>query len=1264
MDYQVSTPPGRARDIQVSRTYEEGTRWALRGLWLCMALVLGCAETSPEPARPSAGQAASRTRALASGPPFFVSDVWQGEAPVYNQLHAFATAGDLLYFASNTPGAGTELWRTNGTTEGTFLVKDLLPGPSGSEPSGLTELGGWLYFSARSSAGMWGRPEFTLWRTRGTPEQTEFVLPLGNDPHFITRMGDSLYFIARGGDESPWASSLWRSDGTAAGNRPLMTLATYGGHNANSTAQLDGTLFFTGADAAHGLEVWKTDGTPEGTVLVEDIAPGRNDAWPMEYVAVNGVVLFWARTGDWSSPARLWRTDGTPEGTFPIQNFSVYSHGEGGPTSLTVVGDVAYFSAWDARYGQELWRTDGTASGTYPLDLLPGAAGSTPVELTAFAGQLYFEAWDADDECMMWRSDGTVEGTTRFIDINRYPGCTLEWRAGMFATPDALYFFASETGDWGSHELWRSDGTAAGTVRLTDTLAVKGVFDALHSWRNGTLYFTARDGELWTSDGTAEGTRVLLRKSGTGPSSRPREAASLKGTLFFVANDGATGEELWMSDGTPEGTTLVADLTPGPDYTSPFSLTPLGGQLFFLTGRSGDSWNGLWRTDGSRSGTRLIATVWGGATKPMAVLGEALYFVRRLGSFEQELWKTDGTVEGTSRVMGVTGLPSGWQPEHLTRVGGRLYFVAYADSNRQALWVSDGTPAGTRRLKDLAPPGGFATVHRLVEVDGTLFFFASVTGLWESLWKSDGTEESTVPVGPVAGYDEWREFSTANLNGTLYYLTNEEPYVLWKSDGAALERVREFPSNRVMSPPGALTAFKGALYFWAFDTEHGYELWRSDGTEAGTAMLRELAPGQSSSVANPSSFLALGPDGPLVFSASDGLSGMELWQTDGTAEGTVRVADLAPGQDSSSPWMLASSGRHLFFSAWQRDTGIELWALPRTVTDTTPPELVCPGAGFVEATSWRGAPAVYASATATDETDPHPGLFYSIAPGEPLPMGRSSVTVTAADETGNRSTCRFDLTVRDTQPPTLVCPPAQSAEATSLQGAWLWFPSPQARDAASVPVVRTSVWNGDWFRVGTTEVEVTATDGVGLVATCHFPIQVVDTLPPRVECPAPMRVEATQSGGASVPFGLPSASDLASLPTVRSSPEPGSTFPLGTTPVTVTARDGSGNEGQCMFSVEVVDTTPPRLTCPARQQVEATSAQGVLADYPDVEASDPVSQARVEFAPANGSLLPLGTTQVTVTATDDSGNPARCTFEVEVLPQRRDAPPPLPPPPG
>jgi ELWxxDGT repeat protein len=143
-------------------------------------------------------------------------------------------------------------------------------------------------------------------------------------------------------------------------------------------------------------------------------------------------------------------------------------------------------------------------------------------------------------------------------------------------------------------------------------------------------------------------------------------------------------------------------------------------------------------------------------------------------------------------------------------------------------------------------------------------------------------------------------------------------------------RVRDINPGSGSSDPSNLTVVGSTLFFWADDGSSGAELWKSDGSSAGTVRVQDINPGSGSS--NPSNLTAVGSC--LFFTASDGSSGYELWKSDGTSAGTVRVQDINPGSGSSNPSNLTALGSTLFFNAYDASGGSELWALD--VSDQLP----------------------------------------------------------------------------------------------------------------------------------------------------------------------------------------------------------------------------------------------------------------------------------------------------------------------------------------
>jgi len=436
------------------------------------------------------------------------------------------------------------------------------------------------------------------------------------------------------------------------------------------------------------------------------------------------------------------------------------------------------------------------------------------------------------------------------------------------------------------------------------------------------LFFNARDGihgrELWKSDGTKAGTVLVKNINPNEPnrgSSRPRSLTAVKGTLFFTANDGTHGRALWKSDGTKAGTVLVKNI-------SAANLTPMGGRLFF-TAAERTHGEELWKSDGSRAGTVLVKDINPTDTYPyysssspheLTAVEGRLFFTAYDGSHGNELWRSDGSRAGTVLVKDIDPVDDvphypGSNPRNLTAVGDRLFFSANDGTRGEELWKSDGSRAGTVLVKNIAPqgssyPGSYPS--SLTAVEGRLFFAADDGTHGEELWKSDGSRAGTVLVKNIApnefGYVRSSEPSYLTAVGDRLLFAAEDGThgkELWKSDGsrAGTVLVKDIhpTGNGSYYRDAFLTAVGGRLFFAANDGTHGEELWRSDGSRAGTVMVKDIQPcsppyGTYSSGDAPFPLSAVG--GRLFFSADDGVHGRELWKSDGSRAGTVLVEDI------------------------------------------------------------------------------------------------------------------------------------------------------------------------------------------------------------------------------------------------------------------------------------------------------------------------------------------------------------------------------------
>ena len=402
----------------------------------------------------------------------------------------------------------------------------------------------------------------------------------------------------------------------------------------------------------------------------------------------------------------------------------------------------------------------------------------------------------------------------------------------------------------------------------------------------------------------------------------------LSGTLIFDAL-GPDGREIWRADGTTPGTFMIKEIAVGSIFSStPQWLTLMNGEVYFAADEVGPESDALWKTDGTEAGTVKVVDVdpvdfstSGGPSNLVNAAGTLFFLANSDQANGRELWKTDGTAGGTAMVKDIEADLVN-EANNFTSVGSRLFFT-FEGAEGKELWTSDGTGAGTKIVEDInpGPSSGLAsaTVQRVeeyVEFDGSLFFRADDGDGFE-LWRSDGTPAGTFKVkdinggpGGSMGFNPW----FATLGDELFFATDFEFY---KTDGTGpgTVEVKDFVPD-----PTDTTAVGGALYFRDVNT-----LYKSDGTAAGTDVVGVLD-GQPLHLTD--------FNGTLYFGMDDGVFGQELWRSDGTLAGTERLTDLNPAGGSLVN-ELTVSGDHLYFRGDDGSTGVELW---QAYSDVTPPE--------------------------------------------------------------------------------------------------------------------------------------------------------------------------------------------------------------------------------------------------------------------------------------------------------------------------------------
>lgn len=618
--------------------------------------------------------------AWADLPPDLVKDLRQESGTSFIEGEAPVAVGKRFFFSAFTQQQGQELWTSDGTPAGTRLVKDIYPGVSSGGPTHLTVVGNRVFFAAED-----GEHGQELWVSDGTEAGTAMVADLHPNfgrhsiPHLITPFKNGVMFAADTGDAT---ASIWFSDGTAAGTRRVTTLSAP--LNDLHWPVAGGYLFFTDySDPQNSSSLWRTDGTPAGT---QELVPFSNSQAIGMHTTLGKSMIFSRFTE--STGLELWKSDGTVKGTLLLQTVDADNNAY---VSLhLILGGSLYFTITGSE-GTDLWVSNGTTAGTKLLMtqselpemenllpygkhlLVPSSSGAIHVinvatRSTAVLVDPGSEGWISDvvaDEkrAFFYMQDGsglalyTASGNTRPVKLL----VTDHLNSFSLALVNGRLFFTNrgeETGGtWA--ELWTSNGTAAGTVLLKTHPKVASSRPVLGATVGSQAFFTAEEPvgqmSLWATEGTPETTQ---RVSEIGPLRTDLLARSkpvaLNGKVYFIYT--STSPELWVSDGTEAGTAKVTDLNADSQQ-----LTAAGSYLYY-TVHTG-SQPALALTDGTAGGTRRFTEIFPAGTAPniqnarlLTPMDGKLYFVADLPGASRALFVTDGTAAGTARIGSLTSV--------------------------------------------------------------------------------------------------------------------------------------------------------------------------------------------------------------------------------------------------------------------------------------------------------------------------------------------------------------------------------------------------------------------------------------------------------------------------------------------------------------------------------------------------------------------------------------------------------------------------------
>ena len=536
----------------------------------------------------------------------------------------------------------------------------------------------------------------------------------------------------------------WFSDGTPAGTAILKDIFP-GIQSSSVAAFFRGTdnLVFPANDAAHGMELWVTDGSSENTKILLDLNRGEASSLTSESIfttllyssfnpQANSVLL----STTVADRATVHFTDGTVENTREIFDDSSEYNKSSDPEDFIALGDSVLFVASHTRKGRELFATKGRKKNTKLIKNINRGGYSDPSGLEKSGRtRVLFEATTNKKGSEPWITDGTAAGTKLLKNINS--GDSGSYPSFFKARKGKRNFFVASDSVNG-RELWVTKGTRRST-KLVKDIAV-GISDSNIDdmvMLGNKLIFAANDGvngdELWISDGTAEGTLLLLDINPGAANSSPNELTVLGDKVFFSANSAGSGIELWMSDGTPAGTSLVKDIVLGASGSGPDRLIVSGNLLFFKASTPvvGDE---LFRSDGTFAGTFMVEDIYPGAddSRPSDIVpfgDSSIIFSADDGSHGKELWIANGNLNSAQLLKDIFPGADSSSSNSLYKVPGKnvVLFQATTAAAGDELWITDGTNAGTVLLADLVP-GAEGSDPYAFYAKGPKVYFSAING--------------------------------------------------------------------------------------------------------------------------------------------------------------------------------------------------------------------------------------------------------------------------------------------------------------------------------------------------------------------------------------------------------------------------------------------------------------------------------------------------------------------------------------------------------
>lgn len=820
-----------------------------------------------------------------------------------SNANIFFAHDDYLLFTAVDPDKGSEIFVSDGTEQGTKLLKDLNPGAGDAGIYNFIAFGKYTVFQANLLPKT--EEQGAIWYTDGTEQGTKRLKATGYSQSINFAVFDHHLYYTYIVDDKTY--DVRRIDNTFTKDT-LIARYKRGYQNVHSKfAVTNKALFYSYDDQIYRIDKshkaptlqWERDPNSNGDIS-EMYGLGDLHMWYMRNYSTHKTEVYMGTDAQgsekriisnpgWSYIRQVEEWNGNIYVSFgPHPSYYIYQVKKTNwaalalnnkPNTLQFSGNGYFkqykghiYMAGAAGNDKELWRTDGTSPTCELYNAFAGDTSSWPMHFRIVDDKLFFSAYSRNFGREWYSTEGNKADIKRY-DLN--PG-----------SPDSDF----------------------------------GQFSAVYK---GKLYGGANTIELgrepWVCDGTLAGTKLLKDIDPRFDLGNQQVGSFMKAGayLYLLANDSTHGRELWRTDGTTKETIMLDDIGISSIFPTEFGETIEYKNHLYGTAVSLVDGAELYTSNGLPSGSKFVTPsdlFNSSSPSNFAVLGSHLYYTGTEGFLTTPvLYKSDGTKDGTLPLKKGNAFK---EVDELRRVVDKLYFSAVDATGDREPFISDGTLGGTKKLADLVNGTTVARPKDFCGANGKVYFLSRNQSGYAVLYETDGTAPGTkllVDFSIESTVDHTVEADTLFANaGVLYVVTrvaNGKDKKLWAYTLASASlAICENITNQAISDPEQFAILDSKLAFVAFGSKTGREVFVTDGTSQGTKVLKDIHSGSS----NPRELMTY--NGLWLFQADNGTDGKQIWVSDGTESGTKSVTQLPAKMSESLGEMVGYRGL-VYFAA-------------------------------------------------------------------------------------------------------------------------------------------------------------------------------------------------------------------------------------------------------------------------------------------------------------------------------------------------------------